>query len=136
MNPFALRRDVKGQAMWADGTPDPVPLRLRVQPDGALQYEVRMTELKATYLAFDLDLAWGTSQADNDVAVLDILNAAMDLELTPEELGASRDDDGRVTMLDWHDNHPCEYVGSGHSSAGGAVGLGTAIRTGSTGAIV
>ena len=37
---FALWRDVEGQAMCADGTPVPVPLRLRVQPDGALQYAV------------------------------------------------------------------------------------------------
>ena len=79
-----------------------------------MQYKVRKTKLKAAYLAFDLDLAMGTSPAANDVAVLDILNAAMDLELAPKELGAYRDDDGRVTVLDWHDNHPYEYVGPGH----------------------
>ena len=112
--PWPLWRDVTGQAMQADGTPDPnhpepLPLRLWIHPDGTLQYDAAVDELGVEYLAYDLDLAWGTTRAANDLAVLDILNAAMDLELTPEELGADRDGTGRVTVLDWHANHPYEY---------------------------
>ena len=112
--PWPLWRDVMARAMQADGTPDPnhpepLPVRLWIHPDGTLQYDAAVDELGVEYLAYDLDLAWGTTRAGNDLAVLDILNAAMDLDLTPKELGAYRDDTGRVTVLDWHANHPYEY---------------------------
>ena len=112
--PWPLWRDVMGRAMQADGTPDPnhpepLPFRLWIHPDGTLQYDAAVGELGVEYLAYDLDLAWGTTRAGNDLAVLDILNAAMDLDLTPKELGAHRDGTGRVTDLDWHSNHPYEY---------------------------
>ena len=111
--PFALWRDVAGQALRADGTPVPVPLRVWIQPDGALQYEVRMAELEAAYLSYDLTLGWGTTAAANDQAVLNILRADLGLERAGDWVsrGVYRDASGRVTKLDWYDNHPYDYVG-------------------------
>ncbi len=110
----AVWRDVEGRAVQADGSPDPahpnpLPLRLWIQPDGTLQYEVREAKLPAAHAALNLTVAWGTTSAANDLAVLDILGTALELELSPQELGARLDDSGRVTELDWHAVHPHEY---------------------------
>ena len=107
-------RDVETRAVRLDGTPDParpdpLPLRLWIRPDGNLEYEVREAGVKATHAALDLAVAWGTTAAANDLAVLDILGAALGLEPSPQELGARLDDRGRVTELDWHADHPDGY---------------------------
>ena len=108
--PFALWRDVAGQALRADGTSDSVPLRLWIQPDGTLQYEVRMAELEAAELTYDLTLGWGTTAAANDQAVLHILMATLGMEPRREwEQAVHRDASGRVTELDWYRNHPFDY---------------------------
>ena len=123
--PYAIWRDVEGRARLADGTPDPahpdpVRLRLWIQPDGVLEYEVRDAGLPATQAALDLAVAWGTTPTANDLAVLDILRAALGLKLDifkpvpewePEPWylrGAWLDDSGRVSRLDWHAEHPYE----------------------------
>ena len=99
---YARWRDVEGQAMQADGTPVPVPLRLWIQTDGTLQYEVRMAEVKAGYLAYDLDLAWGATAVGNNQAVLDIRRTALGVEL---DQAVYQNESGRVTELDRYDNH-------------------------------
>ena len=70
--------------------------------------------------ALNLAVAWGTTAAANDLAVLDILGTSLGLELDVfkpvpewepkpwELLGAWLDDSGRVTALDWHAEHPYE----------------------------
>ena len=129
--PQAVWRDVESRAVQADGTPDParpdpLPLRLWIQPDGTLQYAVREAGLPAAHAALNLAVAWGTTAAANDLAVLDILRAALGLELDVfkpvpewepkpwELLGARLDDRGRVSHLDWHDTHPDEYWEDSH----------------------
>ncbi len=123
--PQTVWRDVDTRAVRIDGTPDPahpepLPLRLWIHPDGLLQYEVREAGPQATHAALDLTVAWGTTAAANDLAVLDILgtvlgkeldilNPDQELELELWELGALLDDSGRVMYLDWHDTHPDEY---------------------------
>ena len=122
--PRAVWRDVEARAVQGDGTPDPahpdpLPLRLWIQPDGTLQYEVRAAGPPAAHAALNLTVAWGTTAAANDLAVLDILATALgseldilnpDQELALElwELGALLDDSGRVMYLDWHADHPYE----------------------------
>ena len=125
--PYAVWRDVEGRAVQADGIPDPahpdpLPLRLWIQPDGTLQYAVREAGLPAAHAALDLAVAWGATAAANDLAVLDILGAALGLELdilkpVPEWepelwelLGAGLDDSGRVRHLDWYAIHPSEKM--------------------------
>ena len=105
--PFAIWRDVLGQALWADGTSDSVPLRLWIQPDGVLQYEVRMADPEAAELAYDLALGWGTTAAANEQAVLHILMAALGVEL---ERAVHRDASGRVTDLDWNHTYQDHVV--------------------------
>lgn len=104
--PQAVWRDVEGRAVRIDGTPDPahpdpLPLRLWIRPDGNLEYEVREAGVKATHAALGLEVAWGTTAVANDLAVLDILGAALGLELELWELGAGLDDSNRVSYLDW-----------------------------------
>ena len=78
-----------------------MPLRLWIQPDGTLQYEVRMAELEAAELTYDLTLGWGTTAAANDQAVLHILMATLGMEPRREwEQAVHRDASGRVTELD------------------------------------
>ena len=84
--PRAVWRDVEGRAVRVDGTPDParpdpLPLRLWIHPAGNLEYEVRDAGAHATHAALDLAVAWGTTAAANDLAVLDILGTALGLEL-------------------------------------------------------
>ena len=84
--PRAVWRDVEGRAVRIDGTPDPahldaLPLRLWIHPDGNLEYEVREAGVKASHTALNLAVAWGTTAAANDLAVLDILGTALGLEL-------------------------------------------------------
>ena len=129
--PQAVWRDVEGRAVQPDGIPDPahpdpLPLRLWIQPDGTLQYAVREAGLPAAHAALDLAVAWGTTAAANDLAVMDILGTALGLELDVfkpvpewepkpwELLGARLDDRGRVSHLDWHDTHPDEYWEDSH----------------------
>ena len=108
--PYAVWRDVEGRAMKPDGTPDPLPLRIWIQPDGSMQYEVREAVVRATHAALDLEVAWGTTAAANDRAVLGILRAALwsklDNRYRERELGEVLDDSGRVTALDWYARHP------------------------------
>ncbi len=126
----AVWRDVEGRAVQADGTPDPAHpdplLRLWIHPDGVLQYEVREAGVSVAHAALNLAVAWGTTAAANDLAVLDILRTALGLELDIlkpipeveeelwafyedlEKLGARLDDNGRVRALDWHADHPYE----------------------------
>lgn len=128
--PLAVWRDVEGRAGQADGTPDPAHsdplLRLWIRPDGNLEYEVRDTGVHAAHAAWNLEVTWGTTAAANDLAVLDVLGTALELELDIlkpipeageerrafyedlEKLGARLDDNGRVRALDWHDDHPYE----------------------------
>ena len=119
--PYAVWRDVETRAVRLDGTPDPahpdpLPLRLWIHPDGNLEYEVRKAGVKATHAVLDLVVAWGVTAAANDLAVLDILGAALGLELDilkPDqelawELGARLDGSRRVGHLDWRANHPYE----------------------------
>ncbi|MCY3660693.1 MAG: leucine-rich repeat domain-containing protein, partial [Caldilineaceae bacterium] len=127
--PRAVWRDVEGRAVRIDGTPDPahpdpLPLRLWIRPDGTLDYEVREAGVNAAHAALTLAVAWGTTAAANDLAVLDILGAALELELdffdpVPvldlRELGVQLDDTGRVTELDWYDNHPYETTEHYHT---------------------
>ena len=149
--PYAVWRDVEARAMRMDGTPDPdgpdpLSLRLWIRPDGGLQYEVREAGLPATHAALNLAVAWGTTGAANDLAVLDILSAALGLELdvlsTPLvlerydrnpalgleldlwELGAGLDDSDRVSHLDW------AGVGVNHARPRHSGRLGAALRTG------
>ena len=109
--------------MQADGTPDPnhpvpLPLRLWIKPDGALEYEMRSADLEVAYLALDLAVAWGTTGAANDWVVLDILKVALGLALdlalenSLRELGVRLGDSGRVTALEWYCSHPYEYFRS------------------------
>ena len=118
--PYTVWRDVEGRAVKADGTPDPahpdpLSLRLWIHPDGVLEYEVREAGVQATHAALDLAVAWGATAAANDLAVLDILGAALGLELPPQrravlnELGARLNDSDRVTELDWYADHPYEF---------------------------
>ena len=108
--PYAVWRDVGARAVLADGTPDPVRLRLWIQPDGNLEYEVRDASLKATHAVLDLEVAWGTTAAANDRAVLDIFSSALGLlNLSPQELGVFVDHSGRVTVLDWVEHYPDGY---------------------------
>ena len=123
---YAVWRDAEARAVQPDGTPDPahpdpLPLRLWIQPDGTMQYEVRAAGVQATHAALNLAVAWGTTAAANDLAVLAILGAALgseldmlnpDQELEPAlwELGAGLDDSGRVWRLDWYDIHPSEKM--------------------------
>ncbi|MCY3660611.1 MAG: leucine-rich repeat domain-containing protein [Caldilineaceae bacterium] len=111
--PYVVWRDVEGRAVQPDGTldparPDALPLRLWIRPDGNLEYEAREAGVPATHAALNLAVAWGTTAVANDLAVLDILGTALELELSPQELGAWLDDSGRVTELDWNDVHPYE----------------------------
>ena len=131
--PQAVWRDVEGRTVRVDGTPDPahpvpLPLRLWIHPDGNLDYEVREAGTNATHVALNLEVAWGTTAAANDLAVLDILSTALGLDLDilkpiPEveeelwafkeelwALGAWLNDSGRVWRLDWYAIHPSEEM--------------------------
>ncbi len=124
----AVWRDVKGRAVHIDGTPDPahpnpLPLRLWIHPDGTLQYEVREAGLEAVHATLDLAVAWGTTPAANDLAVLDILGTALGLEewSKPWDLKAQVDGTGRVWRVEWNARHPYETVGAEfrHTAWGG-----------------
>lgn len=93
--------DVDGRAVQSDGTLDPAhldPLRLRIwiQPDRNLEYEVLDAEVKASHGALDLEVAWGTAAPANNLAMLDILGTTLGLELE-----AGLDDGERISQLDW-----------------------------------
>ena len=123
---YTVWRDVEELAVQADGTPDPahpdpLPLRLWIHPDGSLQFEVRNTSPEVAQVALNLEVAWGTTPAANDLAVLDILNDALGSELDffqtgealaweLQEIGALLTDHGRVSRLDWYAEHPLEEM--------------------------
>ena len=128
--PQTVWRDVESRAVRIDGTPDPahpepLSLRLWIQPDGTLQYEVREAGPQATHAALNLAVAWGTTREANDLTVLAILRTALGRGREPtffdrgqaQELGARLHGGGRVTELDWHANHPYEYDSIGWSMA-------------------
>ena len=76
--PFPVLRRVVGQPVLADGSPDPAspaprPFRLQLEPDGRVRYLDHPDVADLGYLAYTLHLAWGTTPAANDQAVLDIL---------------------------------------------------------------
>ena len=113
--PFAVWRDVTGQSVQADGTPDPdqpapVPFRLWIDPEGTIRHETIDghseigSPLAGDRLAFDLTLVWGTTAAANDTAVLQLMYDHWGLEYNfsrpdfPAEF-VTRDTQGRVTAL-------------------------------------
>ena len=77
--PYPVLRTVEGTPVLADGTPDPnhpEPRRflLRVEPDGAVHYVDDDHVEGVGFLAYELDIVWGTTPAANDRAVLEILD--------------------------------------------------------------
>lgn len=109
--PFPIWRDVTGQVVRVDGDPDPdhpdpVAFRLWVIPDGRLYYGPDRPMVGVRYLAFESALAWGTTLAANDRAVLEILDEALFAEEKRSALsrrlanGVQHDPSGRVTVLD------------------------------------
>ena len=104
--PFPVLRRVAGQPVLVDGSldptqPDPRPFRLQLEPDGRVRYLEHPDVEGVGYLAYSLHLAWGTTPAANDQAVLQIL-----AEIAQEDI--SRFDqlefeDGRITRLEQND---------------------------------
>ena len=77
--PFPVLRRGVGQPVRADGSPDPTrpaprPFRLQLEPDGRVRYLDPPDVAELSYLAYDLRLAWGTTPAANDRAILRILD--------------------------------------------------------------
>lgn len=116
--PFAVWRDVMGQSVRADGTPDPgqpdpVPFRLWIDPEGTIRHEPLDSHWGEDRLAFDLTLVWGTTAAANDTAVLQLMYDRWGLEYKfgrpdfPAEF-VTHDTRGRVTALHVASN----YMGS------------------------
>ncbi len=69
--PVPVLRDVEGQPVQADGSPDPAHpnlrlFRLRVDPDGAVRYMDDAGVDEVGYLAYTLNTGWGTTSAAND----------------------------------------------------------------------
>ncbi len=107
--PFPVLRRVVGQPVLADGSPDPArpaprPFRLQLEPDGRVRYLDHPAGAELSYLAYDLRLAWGTTPAANDRAILRILDRPR-LEDLPDgyhqQFGGwvVEIEDGRVTRL-------------------------------------
>ena len=97
--------------------------------DGPLEYKVREAGVPATHAALNLAVAWGTTAAANDLAVLDILGTALGLELDffqtgealdweLQEIGALLNDRSRVMRLDWYATHPSEEMDFGSVAQG------------------
>ena len=78
--PFPLWRDVAGRVVQADGSPDPAfpdpyPFRLWILPDGTVrQHWPAAPAVDERYLAYELNVIWGTTPAANDHAVLALLD--------------------------------------------------------------
>ena len=76
--PFPVLRRGAGQPVLVDGSPDPTqpdprPFRLQLEPDGRVRYLDHPDVADLGYLAYNLNLTWGTTPAANDQAVLLIL---------------------------------------------------------------
>ncbi len=76
--PFPVLRRGSGQLVLVDGSPDPTqpdprPFRLQLEPDGRVRYLDHPDVADLGYLAYNLNLTWGTTRAANDQAVLLIL---------------------------------------------------------------
>ena len=78
--PFLLWRDVAGRVVKADGSPDPAfpepyPFRLWILPDGTVrQHWQAAPAVDERYLAYEMNVTWGTTPAANDHAVLALLD--------------------------------------------------------------
>ena len=78
--PFLLWRDVAGRVVQADGSPDPAfpepyPFRLWILPDGTVrQHWQAAPAVDERYLAYEMNVTWGTTPAANDHAVLALLD--------------------------------------------------------------
>ena len=77
--PFPVLRRVMGRPVLADGRPDPTqpqprPFRLQIEPDGRVRYLDHPEVGDLDYLSYSLELAWGTTPAANDRAILRILD--------------------------------------------------------------
>ncbi|MCY3658722.1 MAG: hypothetical protein OXG36_06855 [Caldilineaceae bacterium] len=78
--PFLLWRDVAGRVVQADGSPDPAfpepyPFRLWILPDGTVrQHWQAAPAIDERYLAYEMNVTWGTTPAANDHAVLALLD--------------------------------------------------------------
>ena len=97
-----------GQPVLADGSPvpaqpDPRPFRLQLEPDGAVRYLNPPVGADLGYLAYSLHLAWGTTPAANDRAILRILDRPRFEDLPDGYHQSARwvieIEDGRVTRL-------------------------------------
>ena len=107
--PFPVLRRVTGQVVRADGSPDPArpaprPFRLQLEPDGRVRYLDPPDVAELSYLAYDLRLAWGTTPAANDRAILRILDRPRFEDLPDgyhQQSGGwvVEIEDGRVTRL-------------------------------------
>ena len=98
----ALWRDVAGQVVQADGTPDPAspdphPFRLWVMPEGQIIHAREESLSREGDLAYDLVLAWGTTPAANDQVVLEILATALPVQAYAPVV--TLEDTGRVATL-------------------------------------
>ncbi len=108
--PYAILRTAVGTPVRADGTPDPdhpEPRRflLRVDPDGTAHYADDAHVEGVGFLAYALDMVWGTTPAANDRTVLEILDRhwfgePLLLACPPPGHHVTLDADGRVTALD------------------------------------
>ena len=97
----ALWRDVAGQVVQADGTPDlaspdPHPFRLWVMPEGQIIHARTEALSREGDLAYDLVLAWGRTPAANDQVVLKSLDPDLLLVQAPF---VTLEDTGRVASL-------------------------------------
>ena len=107
--PFPVLRRGVGQPVRADGSPDPAspdprPFRLQLEPDGRVRYLDPPDVAELSYLAYDLRLAWGTTPAANDRAILRILDRPRFEDLPDgyhQQSGGwvVEIEDGRVTRL-------------------------------------
>ena len=98
--PFPVLRRVAGRPVLADGSPDPTqpaprPFRLQIEPDGRVRYLEHPEMADLSYLAYSLNLLWGTTPATCDQAALQILAEFGDSDSQP----FAEFEGGRITHL-------------------------------------